>query len=274
MDNSRRKLHSQRGVTFLEVIIALVLMGVITAGIFRLYITQHSNFVIQDDITDIQQNARASIDELSRNIRMAGYDLPLGLAAIEAYNADPDTIAVLYHHSGCDTYLSDPMPLPSAELKCGTDISCFYSGQVVFIYDPHLAAGEWFEISEVQAAAFHLQHRESQLSRTYDADALVLAMERLKYFVDNTTDPDHPKLMVQAQGRAPQVFAENISDLQFRYRMKNGVVVDEPTVPENVREVMIEVTGRSNVPQHYAEGRTSYRQRSFTTSVFLRNVGI
>jgi len=274
MNKFKRKLQSQRGVSFLEVIIALVLMGVVTAGIFRLYITQHEHYIIQDDVTDVQQNARASIDELSRNIRMAGYDLPVGVAALETYNTDPDTIVVLYHHSGCDTYLSNPMPQPSAELKCGSDISCFYDGQWVFIYDAGLGEGEWFEITEVQSAAFHLQHNTMPLSRSYDADALVLAMERLKYFIDNTTDPDHPKLMVQAQGHVPQVFAENISDLQFSYRMKNGQVFDEPTIVENIREVMIDVTGRSNVPQYGENGEETHRLRNFTTSVFMRNVGI
>jgi prepilin-type N-terminal cleavage/methylation domain-containing protein len=270
------KLKSQRGTTFLEVMIALTIMGVVTTAIFKLYITQHKNYMTQDDITTIQQNVRASIDELSRHIRMAGYDLPLGLPSITAANTDPDTITITYLSNGCDTYLSAAMPQPSAELKCATDVSCFYDGQWVFIYDPDSAVGEWFVISHVQEAALHLQHNTMTLSRKYQANALILAMTQITFFVDNTTDPNHPNLMIQLMGQTPQVFAEDITDLQFQYSMKNGAVVDVPTVIDNIREISIFVTGRSHNPdlELAEELEDQYRRRAFSTSVYLRNVGI
>ena len=270
------KLKSQRGTTFLEVMIALAIMGVVTTAIFKLYITQHKNYMTQDDITTIQQNVRASIDELSRHIRMAGYDLPLGLPSITAANTDPDTITITYLSNGCDTYLASAMPQPSAELKCATDVSCFYDGQWVFIYDPDSAVGEWFVISHVQKAALHLQHNTMTLSRKYQANALILAMTQITFFVDNTTDPNHPNLMIQIMGQTPQVFAEDITDLQFQYSMKNGAVVDVPTVIDNIREISIFVTGRSHNPdlELAEELEDQYRRRAFSTSVYLRNVGI
>lgn len=271
-----KNARSQRGTTFLEVMIALAIMGLVTTAIFKLYITQHKNYMTQDDITTIQQNVRASIDELSRHIRMAGYDLPLGLPSITASNTNPDTITITYLFNGCDTYLASAMPQPSAELKCATDVSCFYDGQWVYIYDPDSAVGEWFEITQVQVAAKHLQHNTMTLSRKYQANALVLAMTQIKFFVDNATDPNHPNFMIQLMGQNPQVFAEDITDLQFQYHMKNGTIVDVPTVIDNIREVSIFVTGRSHNPDvELAEELVDqYRRRAFSTTVYLRNVGI
>jgi Tfp pilus assembly protein PilE len=271
-----KKARSQRGTTFLEVMIALLIMGVVTTAIFKLYITQHKNYMTQDDITTIQQNVRASIDELSRHIRMAGYDLPVGLPPIAAANTNPDTITITYLSSGCDTYLSSAMPQPSSELKCATDVSCFYDGEWVYIYEPDSAIGEWFEITQVQVSAKHLQHNTMDLSRKYGVNALVLAMMQIKFFVDQTTEPDHPNLMLQIMGQTPQVFAEDITDLQFQYKMKNGNVVDVPTVIDNIREVMISVSGRSHTQDvELAENPDDqYRQRAFSTTVYLRNVGI
>lgn len=270
----KNKLLSNSGVSILEVLIALLITSIITVAILRLYVTQHKNYMVQDDISDIQQNVRSSLDELSRQIRLAGYALPLGLEGIEAFDTNPDTIIITYKDGTCDTYLSAPMPQPSAELKCGTDVSCFYDGQWVFIYDADSAKGEWFQITEVQSAALHIQHNTMTLSRKYDANALILALTQIKFFIDNTTEPDHPKLMVQLMGKDPQVYAENISDLQFSYRMKNGNLEDEPTLAENIREVQIEVNGHSNQPEVDEAGEEHFRNRSFSTSVYLRNIGI
>ncbi|MEW5994336.1 MAG: prepilin-type N-terminal cleavage/methylation domain-containing protein [Candidatus Zixiibacteriota bacterium] len=272
----KSRMRDQRGVTFLEVMIAVVIMTVVSAAVLQLYITQHDHYLIQEDISNIQQNARASIDELSRHIRMAGHDLPLGLPAIVASNTNPDTIMITYQSRDCETFLSAAMPLPSAELKCGSDISCFYDGQWVYIYDPDAGSGEWFEITQVQVAALHLQHNTMVLSKAYDEGAIVLSLEQIKFFVDNTTDPNHPNLMVQLMGQAPQVYAEDIQDLQFQYGMKNGIVVDEPLIPADVREVMITVEGRSRQPSAELADRTGeeFRHRTYATSVHLRNVGL
>lgn len=270
MKATYHRLSEQRGVSFLEVMIALVITGIITMAIMKAYLTQHRSYLVQQDVTDIQQNARAAIDELSRHIRMAGFDLPDGVPAIVPANTNPDTITLTYRTSGCDTYLSEAMPQPSAELKCGSDISCFYNGQWVYIFEPDSGGGEWFEITQVQAAAYHLQHNTMDLSRCYGEDAIIVAMTQIKFFVD-TTDADHPRLMLQLPGQSPQAYAENISNLQFQYRMKNGVVVDSTILIDDIREVIMSVTGRSKEIDHDLQD-VEHRFRTFSTSVFLRNI--
>jgi len=272
-----KKIRSMKGTSFLEVMIALAIMGVITTAIFKLYITSHKNYIVQDEVTTVQQNARASISELSRQIRMAGYSLPYGLASIESSDTNPDTITINYRTEDCDTYLAAPMPQPSAELKCATDISCFYEGQWVYIFEPDSGGGEWFEITEVQESALHIQHNTMTLSKKYGKDAIILTITSVKFFVDNTTDPDNPMLMIQLVGQQPQIYADNITDLQFQYRMKNGTLMDTIIVADDVREVLMTVTGRSeNEDVDFTDlgHGDAYRYRSFNTSVYLRNVGI
>ena len=273
------KLKSKTGVSLLEVLIALAITGVVTLAVFRAYITQHKNYMAQDDITEIQQNARVVIDELSRHVRMAGNNMPQGIEPIRASNTNPDTILLTYRTDDCETFLADPMPLPSAELKCGSDISCFNNDQWVYIFDPDSgsATGEWFVITNVQAAAFHIQHNTMSLSKCYDADAVLLAMSQIKFFVDNTTDPDHPALMMQLPGQNPQIFADNITDLQFRYTLKNGSVVDQPVLAEDIREVLIAVTGRSRHQDYEVaidtdDPNSGFRLRTYTSSVNVRNL--
>lgn len=273
MNRTRSHGLNARGISLVEMLIAFALTGIVTASVLKAYVTQHKNYMIQDDITHIQQNVRASIDELARQCRMAGYAIPLGLQSIEASNTDPDSITIVYHDDGCDTYLSETMSSASAELNCATDVSCFYDGQWVYIFEPDSGGGEFLEISSVQTASNELQHSGSVLSKAYTIDAIVLSLMRVQFYVDNS-DPDHPNLMLKLPGKAPQIYAENISDVQFRYRLEDGSVVDVPVAVEDVREILISVTGRSANPDPDKADDEQYRTRTSSTSVALRNLGV
>lgn len=263
---------SESGASLLEMLIALAITGVVTLAVFKAYITQHRNYIVQEEVTDIQQNARAAIDQLTRHIRMAGHDLPMGLAAVQPSNTNPDTITLSYNTDACDTYLSAAMSSPSAELECATGVSCFWAGQWVYIYEAAENVGEWFEITQVQAATKSLQHNTMPLSRSYAADAEIMAITKVKFYID-TSDALHPNLMVQFVGQSPQVYSMNMNDIQFEYHMRNGDVLDQPILVDDVREIAISVTGRSNSPDPEAPDTTeAYRIRTFATSVYLRNL--
>ena len=72
----------QRGISLVEMLIAFALTGIVTSAVLKAYVEQNKNYVRQDSITHIQQNVRASIDDLGRQCRMAGYAIPLGLPSI------------------------------------------------------------------------------------------------------------------------------------------------------------------------------------------------
>jgi hypothetical protein len=267
----KTKLKSISGASLIEVLIGLFLAGLVTAAVFEAYINQHKSWSIQEDVAEIQQNARASIDELTRNIRMAGHELPLGLPAIEAYDTNPDTIVINYVDNGCQANIVHPMPKPSAELRCdGQDVSCFYDGQWAYIFEPDSGGGEFFEITQVQIAAAHIQHNTMVLSKAYSDNAILLSLQRMKYFIDNS-DTAHPNLMLVLPGRAPEVYAENVSDLQFRYRMKNGMVVNVPAIVQDIREIEILVEARSDKPDPDFP-HDPYRERVYSSKVNMRNL--
>lgn len=266
-----KKMKSQSGVTLVEVLLALLLTGIISAAMFRVYINQHQAWITQDNVIEMQQNARAAIDELTRQIRMSGHNLPNGTDAFDAFNTDPDTIMIYYKTTSCDSPIEHDMPQPSSELRCdGHDVSCFFDGQLAYIYDPNLESGEFFTISHVQTGSSHIQHNSDVLSRTYPAGSQILAVEMVKFYVDNS-DTTHPKLMVQVSNFPPQVYAEDIEDLQFTYTLKNGITVDSPVLKNDVRQIGIEL--RARTPQKDIEINDSYRYRTYQSKVYLRNLG-
>ncbi|MFH1699517.1 MAG: prepilin-type N-terminal cleavage/methylation domain-containing protein [Candidatus Zixiibacteriota bacterium] len=265
-------LKSNKGVTLIEILLAVLLTGVISAAMFRVYINQHHAWNIQDSVIEMQQNARASIDELTRQIRMAGYALPNGLKAFEASNTDPDTIMIHYRTSTCDAPITHPMPSPSAELRCdGNDVSCFEEGQLVYIYDPNTETGEFLTITKVQTAASHIQHNTTILSKAYPAGSHLYSIEKVKYYIDYG-DKLHPRLMVRYGNSVPQIYAEDITDMQFTYTLKNGITLDSPTIVNDVRRISIAVTARTERPDVEFE-QEPYRFETYQSQVYLRNLG-
>lgn len=270
-----KKIKNCGGITLIETLVALLLAGIVTAAMFKAYINQHHNWMIQDSVIEMQQNARSAIDELTRQIRMAGYAVPNGLDPIVASNADPDTILVYYKSMlDCDATIEHAMPLPSAELRCdGHDVSCFYDGQEVYIYDPYADEGEFFTISHVQTGSSHIQHNDDPLSRAYPAGSIVISLDRVKFYIDNTTDTLHPRLMIKVGNKLPVVYAEDITDMQFQYTMKNGSVLDQPSslMVRDIRQISVLITARTPHPDpEFAND--PYRYETYQSRVHLRNL--
>lgn len=265
--------REEKGFTLVELLIALLITGIMVTVGYGVYINQHEGWIIQEQITTMQQNARAAMHELETKIRMAGYKLPGGFEPIYAKNTNSDTITVLFkNESDCDAIIEHAMPQPSAELRCdGHDISCFHENTWAYIYDPFADTGEFFYITQVQEASFHIQHNLTDLSRCYPQGSIVSYVDMFKFYIDKT-DTNHPNLMEQHVLDAPKVYAENIEDLQFRYGLANGVYVDVPPAASVVREVVISLVARTDKKDLQFAGQ--YRRRSLTSDVKVRNLGL
>jgi len=213
------------------------------------------------------------MQELATRVRMAGYKVPPGLPCLVASNADPDSITIIFDNERIhDVALNHAMPQPSAELRCEGDITPLREGDWIFIWDPFHGIGEFFEVTQVQDSAGHIQHNTMPLLQSYPEGSTVQCIDRFQYFVDNTTDPAHPALMLRDGSRPPAIYADNITDLQFRYVLSSGATVDVFPSPTMVREVIIEMAARTD--RRDAELGNTYRTRDLQTRVKVRNLGI
>jgi Tfp pilus assembly major pilin PilA len=269
LGNQKKK----KGFTLVELLIILLITGILVTEGYGVYINQHKGWIIQEQVTTMQQNARAAMHELETKIRMAGYKLPGGFEPIYAKNSNPDTITIIFQdESECRAPIEHDMPQPSSELRCdGHDVSCFHDNTWAYIYDPFADTGEFFYITQVQVASSNIQHNTIDLSRCYPRGSIVSFMDMFKFYIDRT-DTNHPNLMEQHVKDTPQVYAENIEDLQFRYGLANGVFVDVPPAASVVREVQISLVARTDRKDLQFAGQ--YRRRSLTSDVKIRNLGL
>lgn len=102
---------AQRGVTLVELMIAMALGLLITAGVLQVFASSRASFAFNDGMSFIQENGRWAIDHIASHVRMAGYtgclstvpvfnhlggaanplrdDLVNGLQGFEADNTNP-----------------------------------------------------------------------------------------------------------------------------------------------------------------------------------------
>jgi hypothetical protein len=266
-------IHNNKGITLLELAIGILIAGVILSAAFSLYITQHKQFIIQGEISDVQSNIRSATAELASKIRMAGSQLPFGMQIIQASDTNPDSITLAYASPELrDVKIEHDMPDSTAQLLCdGHDLTNLNENEWAYIVDPILGEGEYFLVSGVDYSLSIIQHSDMALSHSYPAGSKVLKIVQYKYFVD-ASDSLHPNLMRQQNDNAPQIFAENIIDLQFRYLLSSTNIVDVPIYDRMIREVIISVNARTD--QQDQDFQNQYRYRALTTAVKVRNIGL
>ena len=71
--------RTDSGFTLIEILVALALTGIVLGAIYAAYQSQHKTYITQESVAEMQQNLRAAMYLMVREIRMAGYD-PRGTA--------------------------------------------------------------------------------------------------------------------------------------------------------------------------------------------------
>ena len=64
----------ESGFSLVELLVAMTIGTVVLGAMYNVFTVQNKTFSIQEQIVEMQQNARAAMDMMSREIRMAGYD--------------------------------------------------------------------------------------------------------------------------------------------------------------------------------------------------------
>ena len=80
--------NKERGFTMVELLIAMTIGLIIMAALSSTFLMQRKIFDVQDQVVEMVQNARAAMDMITREIRMAGYDPTGAMQRSDPTNAD------------------------------------------------------------------------------------------------------------------------------------------------------------------------------------------
>jgi type IV pilus assembly protein PilW len=98
----RRAMAHSQGFTLIELLIYIAIVGVVTGSIFTAYQGQLQAHVMQRQIVDMQQNLRAALYLMDREIKLAGYN-PSGAPDIGITTAETNRLAFSMDFTGANS---------------------------------------------------------------------------------------------------------------------------------------------------------------------------
>jgi prepilin-type N-terminal cleavage/methylation domain-containing protein len=110
--NAISRSRSQ-GFSLIEIMISLALTLMVMAAVFALLHRGQRSFEREPQVADMQQNARAGLDRINRDLLMAGYKTPPAMAVLWADGGGntPDSITIVF--ADPDVPTSSPLSGPA-----------------------------------------------------------------------------------------------------------------------------------------------------------------
>ena len=292
------------GFTVLELLVAMALGMVILAGLFRTFKVQQDSYVIQDQVSAMQQNLRAAMYMITRDLQMAGYytNFDRNNRQLDWNDLDADSNPANNMETGRPLIFAVNNVITAGDsIKDNTDVIVIVKagaeGRTLAGTDVASAgvislstrdfdgdgvsdlnnSGKPFGLLVKQDLSFadFFQVNSSSgnitppggLAENYTSGDTVFRTDIIIYRVDDTV-PARPCLVRKNLGNNTgyQTIAENIDNLQFRYQLVDGTWTNDPTGNQTrVRAVEILLLGR-----------TAYLQRGYrdTNSITFGGVTI
>ncbi len=257
----------ERGFTLIELLVAAVVFVITIGALLGILRRNEEAREMSYYVLESRQNARAGLDFIIGDLRMAGSGVPTRVVTSTAtgdsmflYGVSPDTtggatdrMRILGAMSGVETELRSSMPNPSAEFNV-VSTDGFEIGDLAVV-----TFGSWanlFEITQVQAAARKLQHNPASPFNVpgghnpfppggYPAGSRVFKVDLVTYYVDRS-DTTCPMLMRQVGTAQPRVVSEYITDLEFEYVLVDQSVVAVPSDPTLIKRVNVTIEAASS----------------------------
>jgi len=274
-------LKESKGLTLTEVLVALVVSAILIAGLYRTFISQQKTYTVQEQVVDMQQNARLAINRMMKEMRMAGFGnvgmiLPsatFGSKTLSnAINANnPGTGVTVITVGGSTTLAVEPTASNQIQVTSLTDSqgnALFDTGNRKYVSVDGLEA---FQVTNVDTGNKILT-LNGNLTQGPKQNAPVFALRAVSYQVDGGT---FTLRRDENLGAGEETLIDNITGLQFQYLDASGSAIGDPVAnAADIRVIRVTVTARTSVsdPDYKSDG--GYRMRTITSNINVRNMGL
>jgi prepilin-type N-terminal cleavage/methylation domain-containing protein len=285
------RLKRSKGLTLIELLVAMAISGILVAALYRTFIGQHRTYTVQEQVVDMQQNVRVAINRMMREIRMAGFGsawnvfppehLPFvtldGLFPdvmnprdnVNNVGQNDDQITIIGAFEQVSTLSQSTDGSDTIQLVGGADQFNLLTRRYLCIggLETHIVG--WMSGNTVTL--------DGRLLFNHAVGTPVYKVKAIRYRLrwDNR-NPNMPVLTREdlTDGGGSQVVAINIENLQFRYVLEDGSESDSPAAPSQIRMVRVTVHARTSFSDPEFKGGTGgFRRRTIASNILVRNMG-
>ena len=269
-------LKQRKGITLIELLVALVITGILVAAIYRTFIGQQKTYTVQEQVVDMQQNVRFLINGMMREIRMAGFgNVAMVLPVTSGGSTFNNVVNLNTPAAGALTIVSatGSTTLTAIPASNQVTVASLTDAQGNMLFDlgdrKYVSIGgvESYTIINIVGTTLTLS---GDLTYAHPVNIPVYAIRAISYQV-GIVDGKPNLLRDENTGAGGQSLADNIEALQFGYLDANG----NPTAsPQNIRIVQMTLRARANDsdPEYKSDG--GYRKRTIASNVRLWNMGL
>jgi type IV pilus assembly protein PilW len=263
----RTVFEKKKGVTLIELLIALVLSSILTAALYRAFISQQNTYTVQDQVAEMQQNVRSAIGQMTKEIRMAGYggDLLSVFGDINGFTdiITPGSNAITIIFADQVGVLKESAAKGTSQLKV-TNARIFNTDKKRYLCLNGLnnySVQNVVEDTILLAAPLAEGHPTHQPVYLVKAISYYLAISGGKTVLRRNENT----------GGGGQPVANNIENLEFTYFDANGNVTSNPP---DIRMVNVAVTAKTNMLDPQLKEGDGYRRRTLSSNIKVRNMGL
>jgi prepilin-type N-terminal cleavage/methylation domain-containing protein len=255
------------GVTLIELLIALVLGSILTAILYRAFISQQRTYTVQDQVAEMQQNVRIAMGQMAREIRMAGYGGNIfsvfgninGFSNIITPASNAITI-ILADEVG---ELKQSASKGTQQLKV-TNAKTFNTDKKKYLC---LNGLNNYSVQSVTGDTIVLG---VPLSEDHPIHQSVYLVKAISYYI-GVSGGKTVLRRNENTGGGGQPLADNIESLEFSYFDGSGNVNGNPS---DIRMVKMTVTARAERLDPEYKGGDGYRRRTLSSYIKVRNMGL
>lgn len=275
-----------KGVTLIELLIAMLISAILIAGIYRTFIHQQKTYATQEQVADMQQNVRVAINRMMREIRMAGFGsiqgvLPVTfLGGTRTYTdvVNPDApvagaLTIVSAIGGAAALLKQPGDSVGAMILASNQIQVSALAEFDTNNKRYISIGG-LESNSITAidGANNILTLNTDVGNFYNTNGntLVYAIRAISYriMIDATGSPILRR--DENTGGGFQPMADNIEAIEFRN--------PDGSTPINPNSMSMQVTVTAITdrpdPELLKGGGDGYRRRQFTSIILQRNRGL
>jgi type IV pilus assembly protein PilW len=256
----------RNGVTLIELLIALVLSSILTAALYRAFIGQQKTYTVQDQVTDMQQNARTAMGQMTKEIRMAGYGGDM-FSIFGNINGFIDIVTPA--NNTITVILADQVGVLKQNTAKGANQLKVTNARIFNADKKRYLCLNGLNNYLVQSVTEDTILLTAPLAEGHPINQPVYLVKAVSYYL-GLSGAKTVLRRNENTGGGGQPLADNIESLEFSYFDTNG---NGTSNPSDIRMVKVSVTARTNLLDPQLKGGDGYRRRTLSSNIKVRNMG-